>query len=422
MKRAFVILLAVAATAALAPACTSQADPVRVGAIYPLSGPDGGPGTDEHNGVLLAADLVNDDGGVQGRPVEIDSLDVAGPDGAPGAVEALSQQGVSLVLGSYGSPISEVVARETATRGMLFWETGAVGMLPFSAERGTLTFRVPPTGGTLGRAAISFVAGELASKLHRDPRSLTFAISYVDDVYGRTVADGAAAALRARGLRLVERFGYDFRTLDADALADRIAAAKPEVLFVSGYIKDAIALRRALVTHHVPLLASIGTSSSYCMPAFGRTLGKDAVGLFASDKPDAWVMEGSGLSGEADALLYRADEAYRDLYGKGMSAAALTGFSSAWALLLHVLPDAAELSPSGVATAARAADLPMGSLPNGSGLKFGAPGTPGAGDNLRAMSVIWEWVAPGKEVVVWPPEYASRPTTVLQLAGSAIEP
>jgi branched-chain amino acid transport system substrate-binding protein len=422
MKRIVVVVMAVAVAAGLVPACTSQADPVRIGAIYPLSGPDEGPGTDEHNGVLLAAELVNDDGGVQGRPVEIDTLDVASPDGAPGAVEALAQQGLSLVLGSYGSPISEVVARETAARRMLFWETGAVGMLPFSAERGTLTFRVPPTGGTLGRAAISFVATELASKLHRDPRSLRFAISYVDDVYGHTVADGAAAALRARGLHLVGRFGYDFQTLDAGALADRIAAAKPDVLFVSAYIRDAIALRRALVTHHVPLLASIGTSSSYCMPSFGRTLGADAVGLFASDKPDAWVMEGAGLSQEADQLLYRADETYRDRYGKGMSAAALTGFSSAWALLHHVLPAAGDLSPAGVAAAARAADLPMGTLPNGSGLKFGAPGTPGAGDNLRAMSVIWEWVAPGKEVVVWPPEYASQPTTALPLAGSAVVP
>jgi branched-chain amino acid transport system substrate-binding protein len=422
MKRASVPLIALAAIAWLVPACSSHADPIRIGAIYPLSGPDGPPGSDEHNGVLLAADLVNDDGGVQGRPVEIDTLDVSNPDGAPGAVETLSRDGISLVLGSYGSPISEVVARETAARGMLFWETGAVGMLPFSAQRGTLTFRVPPTGGTLGRAAISFVAGELASKLGRDPHSLRFAISYVDDVYGHTVADGAAAALRARGLRLVGRFGYDFRTLDAGALADRIANAKPDVLFVSAYIRDAIALRRALVAHHVPLLASIGTSSSYCMPAFGRTLGTDAVGLFASDKPDAWVMEGSGLSGEAESLLYRADEAYRDRYGRGMSAAALTGFSSAWALLHDVMPGATDLTPPGVAAAARTADLPMGSLPNGSGLKFGAPGTPGAGDNLRALSVIWEWVAPGKEVVVWPAEYASRPTTVYQLAGSATAP
>ena len=42
--------------------------------------------------------------------------------------------------------------------------------------------------------------------------------------------------------------------------------------------------------------------------------------------------------------------------------------------------------------AARSIDAPKGSLPNGSGLRFGAAGTPEAGWNLQAESVIWQWV------------------------------
>ena len=34
----------------------------------------------------------------------------------------------------------------------------------------------------------------------------------------------------------------------------------------------------------------------------------------------------------------------------------------------------------------------MGSLPNGSGLRFGEPGTATAGDNVAAAAVIWEWL------------------------------
>jgi hypothetical protein len=83
----------------------------------------------------------------------------------------------------------------------------------------------------------------------------------------------------------VGHFAYDFRTVDMGALVQKVAAAKPDVLFVSAYLDDAIALRRQLVRQHVPLVANIGTSSSYCMPAFGATLGKDAVGVYASDKP-----------------------------------------------------------------------------------------------------------------------------------------
>ena len=79
-------------------------------------------------------------------------------------------------------------------------------------------------------------------------------------------------------------------------LVRRIAAAKPDVLFVSAYLDDAIALRRELVAQHVKLLANIGTSSSYCMPAFGATLGKDAVGVYASDKPSASSINPSGFA------------------------------------------------------------------------------------------------------------------------------
>jgi len=92
-----------------------------------------------------------------------------------------------------------------------------------------------------------------------------------------------------------------------------------------------------------------------------------------------------------------------------MSAAALAGFSAAWALLHEVLPAADGLSPASVATAANAAELPEGSLPNGGGLRFGEPGTGTAGANLLASSVIWQWNAPSEREVVWPPRFATSP-------------
>ena len=57
-----------------------------------------------------------------------------------------------------------------------------------------------------------------------------------------------------------------------------------------------------------------------------------------------------------------------------MSPAALAGFSAAWALFADVLPAASSLAPLDVAEAARTIRLPAGSLPNGSGLRFGATG------------------------------------------------
>jgi branched-chain amino acid transport system substrate-binding protein len=407
-----------AAFALAAAACTAHAAsaPITVGAIYPLSGSQGPGGVDEHRGVLLAADLVNADGGVDGRSIEVRSIDVGGADAAPAAVEQLHAGGIRLVLGSYGSTISAPASLATAERGMLFWETGAVGTLPMGADSGRLTFRIPPTGGTLGRNAIAFTDEELAVRLHRDPASLRYAVSFVDDVYGRAVADGARAELEARGLHLVGSVGYDLATFDAGTVARRIERLRADVLFVSAYLDDAVAVRETLVRRRVPLLASIGTSSSYCMPAFGVTLGSDAVGLFASDKPSANAIDPSGLTDGAAALLARANAAYRDAYDEDMSAAALAGFSASWALFHDVLPAARDMTPEGVAAAAMTQDLPRGSLPNGSGLRFGRPGEPGAGDNLAAAGVVWEWVHPGHAEVVWPAAFATHQIVPMDIA------
>jgi hypothetical protein len=206
---------------------------------------------------------------------------------------------------------------------------------------------------------------------------------------------------------VVARVPYDPRTLDATSVVHRLARAHPNVVFVSAYIDDGVALRRAIVRHHLHLLGNIGSSSSYCMPAFGARLGRDAVGVFASDKPAAEYMAPDGLRRSARALLHQADARYRALYNSDMSAAALAGFSGAWALLHYVLPLARSFTPAGISTAARSLDLPKGTLPNGSGLAFGhTPAT--ASENLHASSVIWEWVGVDKRAVVWPPRFATH--------------
>jgi branched-chain amino acid transport system substrate-binding protein len=413
MRRVLALALATALVAA--GACTSsQAEPVRVGAVYPLSGTQGPGGVDEYRGVRVAVELVNSDGGIDGRPIELVPVDVPAGDAAPAAIERLSGEGVRFVLGSYGSTISAPAAEASARRDMLFWETGAVGEMT-GGGAGELVFRVAPSGAILGRNAIAFVADEYAPVLDVDPSELRYAVTLVDDVYGRAVAQGALDELDARGYDVVGTFGYDPRAVDMRAFVRDLAESRPDVVFVSAYLHDAIVMRREMVRQGLDVLVGIGTSSSYCMPRFGSTLGEDAVGLFASDKPASNALNVEGLTPDGRALLQRATAAYAERFGGPMSAAALAGFSGAWALLHEVLSGAADPTPTAVASAANVVDLPEGSLPNGSGLRFGEPGTVTAGANVLASSVVWQWQAPGEYAVVWPPRYATSPIEPLDL-------
>ncbi len=412
MRRVAIVL---SILAVLGGSCSSGSPrPVLVGAVYPTSGSQGPGGIEEFHGVELATDMVNRAGGIDGRPVQLRAIDVPSADVAPEAIARLHRDGVGIVLGSYGSTISLPAAQTAARLGMLFWETGAVGYMS-AIGRGSLVFRVAPSGLILGASAIDFVVQRLAPMLHRSTSSLRFAVAYADDVYGSEVARGAMQRLNHLHLRLVSNLSYDPRHLSAAGLVHRVARARPDVVFVSAYLDDGVAIRREIVRQHLPLVANIGTSSSYCMPAFGARLGRDAVGVFASDKPAAEYINLRGLTPQARNLTSRAADEYEDQFGEEMSAPALAGFSAAWALLHHVMPKAAQLSPDAVAAAARTIRLPMGSLPNGSGLAFGPPGTAQAGWNVRAASVIWQWVSVGYEAVVWPPRLA---TTQVRLPTS----
>jgi branched-chain amino acid transport system substrate-binding protein len=390
------------------PACQKDQAPIRIGAVYPLSGSQSPGGLDEFHGVQLAVDMVNQDGGVGGRPVELVPVDTPASDAGPEAVDQLARQGVRLLLGSYGSTISEAAGAQAARRGMLFWETGAVGSMTGPGP-GTLFFRVAPSGRALGRTAVTFITQRLAPMLATSPAQLRFAVTNVEDAYGSEVARGAVQEVHDLGLTLTGQFPYDVHRADFPGLVREIAASGANVVFVAAYLQDGIEMRQEMVRQGLHLVAGIGTSSSYCMPEFGVTLGRDAVGLFASDKPDAEYLNPSGLLPEARAVLARARSGWESKYGgEEMSAPALAGFAAAWALLHDVLPGATSFSPADVATAALAADVPQGGLPNGSGLRFGRSGSADAGENVSATSVIWEWVGVGKREVVWPPRFATH--------------
>jgi hypothetical protein len=138
-------------------------------------------------------------------------------------------------------------------------------------------------------------------------------------------------------------------------------------------------------------------------------LGADAVGLFASDKPDAADVRAEALEPDARTALEWVMPRYQSRYHEAMSAPALSGFSGALGVLGHILPIAKSTAPDRVRAAAAKVKLAEGSLPNGSGLELAPAGAVDAGDNRAATSVIWEWVAPGTRAVVWPKAYATSP-------------
>jgi branched-chain amino acid transport system substrate-binding protein len=457
LRRSLVIAVAVlvAACSTGAPAATTRpaeasaagdslgsAAPIRIGAVFPISGSAAALALQELRGVQLAADFVNADGGIGGRRVVLDIRDLESADQAPAAMAALRADGVSAVVGAYSSDLSIPAATAADQAGLVYWEAGAVAD-QLTGRGLALVFRVGASGTNLGDNSATFATSQLAPRLGTTAAGLRLAIVAANDAYPQSVASAAAATARASGAQLVDQQTYNLSYPNWPRVMAELAAAKPAVVILASDIADGVGFRQAMLSSGLKVQALIGSTMAECTPDFAGELGADAIGIFASDRPTGGFQPGA-LDPAARALYDRLATAWAsdnpaaapaDSYAGGNEGAgnganagaavivgpigedsaqagpteeALSGFSAAWVLFHEVLPVAARttLEPASIAAAARGLDLPTGSLPNGAGVRFSEM-TGSLGQNLRAAAVIWQWQAVQQFAYVWPPTYAT---------------
>ena len=175
--------------------CAASTPPIRIGAVFPLSGNAASLAGQELRGVQIAADLVNAAGGVDGRRIELDVRDLESAGQAPAVMAAIKSDGASVVVGAYSSDLSIAASTAADAAGLLYWEAGAV------ADRLTgrglpLVFRVGASGTNLGTNSASFAVEQLAPRLGRTTAELRVAIVSVPDDYASSVAEAAARTAR----------------------------------------------------------------------------------------------------------------------------------------------------------------------------------------------------------------------------------
>src|SRR4051794_39571513 len=138
--------------------------PIRIGAVFPISGNAQALAVPELTGVRIAIDEANADGGIDGRRIDLVVRDLEARADADSIMAGFAKDGIQVVIGAYSSDLSIAASAAAARAGLLYWESGAV------ADRLTgrdlpLVFRVGASGANLGANSATFVASELASRL-----------------------------------------------------------------------------------------------------------------------------------------------------------------------------------------------------------------------------------------------------------------
>ena len=372
----------------------SRADDVlKIGVLEPFTGPWAKNGNESYIAMEIARDMINEKGGVKGKKVVFIRGDA--PDPSAGKSEAdriISQEGVSIITGTYASPLGIAISAEAERHGIIHWES--IASADIITKRGYKhVFQVGAAASRYGATAIDFTKGELAERLGKKFEELRIALLWENRAFGTAVGKGVRARAAETGIKLVFDEGYDQFMTDMTPLVEKLKDAKPDVLIAISFINDTILFHRKAKELNFNVPAVIGVSAGHSVPDLKDSLGTAVNGIFVSDIPA--LVNQKALRPEVEAAAEEFNKRYDKLQHRVPAGHAVASFAAVWTLFNDVLPKAKSMEPEDIRAAALSMDLPDGSLINGSGLKFSnfdlASDPKDAGQNLRSAIGVWQW-------------------------------
>ena len=386
---------------------------IKIGTIFPLTGPLALLGNESFEASDLAREMVNEKfGGVWGKKVVFVKADA--PDPTSGANEAnrlITHEGMKILIGTYSSSISLAASAVAERNKVIFLEVIAAS--DEINQRGhKYTFRTNENASDLGGTAAVFASEVVGKELKIDPKKLKLAIIHEDSAFGTSVGKGVKRTADKLGLNVVAFDNYKATSVDLSSLVLRLKSLNPDVIISTSYINDAVLLWKTCKQLGLRPKAFIGTSAGHGLPDFARILGPDSEGVFASEAPA--MVNPAALSDKAKAL----DKEFRDRWmtkkGRLPAGHAYRAFTGTWVLFTEVLPKAGAMDPEKIRQAFLKVDLPYGSLPHGLGVKYAPPEDPNAGLNERRIAGVQQW-QDGKILQVWPEKLAVKNWTAIPL-------
>ena len=222
-----------ASGAALAQSQGVSKDTITLGSIQDLSGPLAGFGKQLRMGMQLRVDEVNEQGGVNGRKLNLKFEDSGyDPKRAVLAAQKLvNQDKIFAMLGHIGT------AQNVATFPVLF-DKNVISFFPVTAAR---EMYEPHNRLKYSFAATYFDQIRLgAPKLYKEKNAKKACAIYQDDEFGLEVLRGAEAGLKSIGVELAEKTSFKRGATDFSSQVARMKAAGCDFVVLGTIIRETI--------------------------------------------------------------------------------------------------------------------------------------------------------------------------------------
>lgn len=211
---------------------------ILVGCITPLTGEGASYGVATTRGITLAAERINAEGGIDGRPLQfLCEDDQMSGRVATSAIQKLTEiDKVPVILGAFGSSVTLAIAPIAEEKHVvLFSASSTADTIKYA---GDYVFRnVPPNsaqGTTAADFADSFLGAQRASILH------------ISNDYGVSLTQAFRTRFLANGGQILSVETYNPGASDFRAQLTKIRAERPDIVFYPGHYQESgFVLRQA---------------------------------------------------------------------------------------------------------------------------------------------------------------------------------
>ena len=381
---------------------------VKIGVIYPLTGPGAAVGAELRNALELAVDVINNGApgiadlpfsagkglpNLKGAKIKLVFADhQANPQiGATEAERLITQEKVVAIVGAYNSAV-------TATASQVAERAGVPFLNPESSSA-SLTqrnfkwfFRTTPHDDLFVHNAFEFLK-ELEAKKGIKPK--TVASLNENGLWGSETTKLQTKLAAEFGQNLVKQVSYAAKTTQLTSEVQTLKAANPNLLLQSSYTADAImSIKTYKELGFLPDMI-LANNAGFTDTDFIKTLGKDAEYIITRE---VWALD----LATRNPLIKQVNDLLNSRYKinfTGNSSRTFTGLM----VMADAINRAGSTEPEAIRKALVATDMPGNKLiMPWKGVKFDA-----TGQNTLGQGILVQ-IIDGKYNTVWPFNMAAR--------------
>lgn len=381
---------------------------VKIGVIYPLTGPGAAVGAELRNALELAADVVNNGApgiadlpfsagkglpGLKGAKIKLVFADhQANPQiGATEAERLITQEKVVAIVGAYNSAVTATASQVAERAGIPFLNPES-SSASLTQRNFKWFFRTTPHDDLFVHNAFEFLK-EFEAKKGIKPKSI--ASFNENGLWGAETTKLQAKLAADFGQNLVKQVSYPAKTTQLTSEVQTLKAANPSLVLQSSYTPDAImSIKTYKELGFLPDMI-LANNAGFTDTDFIKTLGKDAEYIITRE---VWALD----LATRNPLIKQVNDLYNAKYKinfTGNSSRTFTGLM----VMADAINRAGSTDPEAIRKALTETNIRADNLiMPWKGVKFDA-----TGQNTLGRGILVQ-IVDGKYNTVWPFNMAAR--------------